>query len=308
MSVYKISNLDEETFINTSKALKGYYKFLSILYLDLLGLPKLDGIIITKWEKDTEENIKSFFKKKSIQKVMIRSDKKNETGKLPRGGYLVDINNMKEEALKLFKNNRIIALLEPANFYDNLYGFNALFHPDVNYIHMEVVGPGFDVSDIKRGDISPHEIIKLPRVNHNQSFDGAEELSPWKVKRTIMSPGHYQKAVFYRLVKIGRLITKQKNLQQSLDEDNLIELAIDYLQKSNHTLLLNNMNKYNPMSFRYIENIYYYIVLLPEKMKLFSFKSEPFVISGGIVKPNRVVFWDIVWPDLKYVPPKKSGG
>jgi hypothetical protein len=59
-----------------------------------------------------------------------------------------------------FGLNRIVAIYEPADPLLNSYNLNLLFETAAD-VWVEVVGPGFDASDLQRGDLSPHEVFSL---------------------------------------------------------------------------------------------------------------------------------------------------
>ena len=47
--------------------LKGYWKFLSILYLKKVGLPVLNGIILTKLSDEGFEALLTYLRKKQVE-------------------------------------------------------------------------------------------------------------------------------------------------------------------------------------------------------------------------------------------------
>src|SRR5207253_7438575 len=60
----------------------------------------------------------------------------------------------------LFRQNRIVAVYEPADPLLNSYNLNLLFESPTK-VCVEVLGPGFDASDLQRGDLSPHQVFSI---------------------------------------------------------------------------------------------------------------------------------------------------
>lgn len=265
--------------------LQGFSKTISILYLSKVNIPILKGIIITRWNMDVEKTIYDFCNKNNFPNLLLRHDKRPEIPPYPRGGYLVSIDNIKAESLKYFNENRIVIWLEPANYLVNLYSINIMF--DANNYYWEVVGPGFDASDLQRGDQSPHEYITIDRYS-GKILD-----------RSV--PGHnneyYKNSVHYRLIKIGKKVMSS----DSIDNDQYIEHTVKYLKEKNYTLLLENINNYKMIPCKFIKKVHSHTHNLPEKLEGLISVEYPFVLSCGFVNKNyRLIFWDITWPKKKF--------
>lgn len=156
---YRIPFRSENALITALNDLEGYNKFMSVLYLCYLGLPTLPGVIVTNGSGFSA--VQSYFANRGETHVLLRTDSRDETGVYPRGGNLIKITRILRESRKYLANGRILLLLAPRSRYDNLYSINALFTPDTDKIYLEIVGAGFDASDLNRGDISPHETIQI---------------------------------------------------------------------------------------------------------------------------------------------------
>jgi len=92
--------------------------------------------------------------------VLIRHDIQNEAPPYPRGGFLVPKRLLPEILAFFFGFNRVVAVYEAADPVLNGDNLNLLFESATN-IWVEVVGPGFDASDLQRGDLSPHEVFSI---------------------------------------------------------------------------------------------------------------------------------------------------
>jgi hypothetical protein len=63
--------------------------------------------------------------------------------------------------------DRIVGLFEPADPLENGYNINVLFQ-NASDVWAEITGPGFDASDLQRGDISPHEVFAISLGNNGR--------------------------------------------------------------------------------------------------------------------------------------------
>ena len=147
---------------------------------------------------------------------------------------------------------------------------------------MEIVGPGFDASDLKRGLQVPHEWVRLPADAQHASGEG--------VTRECLSEDEYR---FSRERRIGRI---RDLLQRSED---LIDLEAWLLRE--HPLFV-DYPTYRPIPdsllnraigvFRRVED------LAPDG------SSQPFVLSMSFIGEDaRLVCWDLMQQDSIGFPP-----
>lgn len=279
------------------KELEGYYKISSIYLLHRYRLPTLDGLVIMQWDKSIAEYVFEYLRQKGWKDVVIRTDKKEETGGYIRGGYLCPVEKLEKEVVAILKLGRIVAILEPVNKYENLYGVNWLISIKDQYVIAEVVGPGFDISDINRGDTCPHEIIQ---------FYIEDKLIKFRIcSRKIISQPQYLLSVIDRLKKIGREIVLRKGGDpNSYSDTALIEAAKDYLQSTGWVMLLSHSEKYTPIPTFLLKTYIDYLADLPWLLENIAHYESFFVIPSSIIKTGqtyRFIFWDIIFPTRKYV-------
>lgn len=300
ISYYELYPSDIKDLQSAVENLGGYFKTLSMLYLRMMDYPILKGIIVPKWNRQVATRIARFCEENRFEKLLLRIDKIQETGKAPRGGYLVDCEKVEKEVIHYLKGGRIIILLEPKSPYNDLYSINALFAADRDDVVLEIVGPGFDASDLNRGDISPHQILSFPKT----VAEIPSNISRILRQIHIVSSDTYKQSVEQRLFKIGMTQARLNSLDISAwAEKKIAQLGEKYLQKGGQTLLLNNRETYAPISTRYLEMVLPYIIELPKKLQKLRAEIEPtMVLSMSILNENegRLNFWDIVWPSLKY--------
>ena len=275
--------------------LTGYNKTLSIFHVIQLGLPTQFGIVVTAWNEKISKCVLHFLESSTWEQVLIRTDKKDETGKYMRGGYLVSRTEVIPEVLSILAKGRIVLLLEPANKYTNLYGINTLIKIGTDDALLEIVGPGFDVSDINRGDISPHERIQLCVQ------DG--ELTGRVLNRVTIDQTKYKETVALRLEKIGKgLLSKRGDNLDHWTPSQLQSIAEKHLRSTGFTLLLDSRNSYRPFPKPYLQDLVSLARDIPWKISATT-KEIECVIACSVVgtwDDYHFIFWDIVYPTKKY--------
>ena len=292
--IYILDEQDSEELFRALEVFKSYYKIESIIHFFLLGLPTLKTIVITQWNHQVKDILEKYRKCHGFTYFTLRSDRKNEVPNAPRLGLNVTLQDIERNFLKYLKDGRVLLLLEPRSRYDDLYSFNLLFYPDDPIgITMEVVGPGFDASDLKRGDVSPHERIWLPR---------SRPLFESKIKRELQPKSYYRESVNLRLEKIGKEVALLRNIETLLwNPSDFKKLAREYLSQKNETLLFQYIKEYPQMPIFYLKEIHNLVSDLPERMKNLGIRGEPFVLCGSIFNLDKKIgFWEFTWPELKY--------
>ena len=137
-------------------------KIKSYLAIAKIGLPVLKSIILHEKEleglkeKDVCE-IQTFLQSKSC---MIRYLYHNACHHVKNGGRIVFI--LKENLLKEREEGADLWLLEPCRREDNILCCNVCLCREAENLHMEFLGKGFDISDLNKGVIQPHEQIDIP--------------------------------------------------------------------------------------------------------------------------------------------------
>ena len=276
-------------------ALKGYEKAYTLMILRYLGLPTLEGLVVKTWNNATSAYLSYFIQFHGWNEVMIRSDKKPETDFQIRGGYIIRFEQLSDEIKRLFRLGRIVMLLEPASRYADLYSINVLLSDNEQQALIEIVGPGFDATDLKRGEVSPHEVIYLEVKD--------KRVSNRVLSRKIIDNESYKSSVSIRLAKIGKEVSSEScsitdRIMTRADYENI---AKQYLSTSGYNLLLNSAKEYIPLPDGYLLQFIKYIKNLPWQLCSFG-KEQNYIISCSILgqsKP-RMIFWDIVRPSRKY--------
>src|SRR5260370_41099002 len=136
-------------------------------------------------------------------------------------------------------------LLEPASTYLDTFSLTSVCDLETGKLDVEVVGPGFDASDILRADILPHERFELLLGNREMK---TRALSQLQIKRThLVEREDYKASIQQRLVKIGARLRNPSFPDEVMDaattgsdQAGLIQEATHYLQTSGKTTMLDH--------------------------------------------------------------------
>ena len=133
----------------------GLEKIDTYLALSKMGCPVFRSALIKSDESINSETIRllrSYFK---TEEVTVRYQYIRPCTHPIQGGNRYQLSL--ETIAPLINTDTYLWLLEPINRLKNEYGINLYFKSDC--CHIEIVGQGFDVSDLNRGQISPHQTI-----------------------------------------------------------------------------------------------------------------------------------------------------
>lgn len=267
--------------------LDGYWKLRSWLYLHVVEVPTLRGVIVHEWDSDAASAVREFACELGVEEVLLRSDGPSESGVYPRGGFNVSIEDLDLVAPQFSDPGRVLFLLEPASPFDDLYSVGIAAWPDEDALLVEVVGPGFDASDLKRGDITPHESLRASRSASN----------PVITHHRIATLGSYRESWALRLAKVGCLMSRSKGMREALSPD----VARRHLLESGHRMLLDHEAGYAPIPDELLMPVVHVASGLGERLRALDLPGEPFMVSMSYIgEQARPVWWDVVWPHLKY--------
>ena len=217
------------------------------------GCPVLSSVLIEKTCDLTPNNIKVIkdYLASDICTVRYQYTKSNKSPIV--GGNLVNIDCLSLSKLEL--TDAKLWLLQKVTREKNMYGISIYFQE--NQIQVELVGKGFDGSDLNRGNVSPHEIITLEnpiRMGWQQEW--------WKfIKVWICSHKQFLKSKNVRMNKLSSM-----GIQAN---DALFD------------------ERYVPLPYNYLEQLILYIKALNNVVSVNS------VVAASILENGDFVFWDI---------------
>ena len=174
-----------------------YPKWSSLCLLTYAGFRVLDAAFISPQalKADARRIIIDFANRLSENKILIRTDGGKETGAYPRGGNSLSIEQSLETVPKILSANRAVILMSPTNRFTNKLSANLhLDHSGIFYI--EVLGPGFDVSDLNRGLVNPEISIAVKNI----CWEDYEPPSPFSIKYETNQVNQLRQQ---RLIRIG---------------------------------------------------------------------------------------------------------
>jgi hypothetical protein len=275
--------------------LRGFWKFWSACLLVVCGVPTLHGLVVTSRYFTVQEEIRRLLVEQNSPVVLLRHDKKREFPAHPRGGFILKEALLPETIDFFLDLGRIVLVFEEADPLLNGYNLNFLFESD-SEIWVEIVGPGFDASDLQRGDASPHEAFSV-------RLGGDGLISELKLAYQVDRQS-YERSVQARKAKIKAKLESSPSpeLAQRIREDlgipDDLEAHLDAIGSP-----LMSARSYKPISEDIVRDT---VVMLRRSNVLKRYHQEtgtefPLVISSSFVnKGRRQVFWDIVSPSLKF--------
>jgi len=191
--------------------------------------------------------------------------------------------------------DRIVAVYEMADPLLNSHNMNLLFESE-SEIWIEVVGPGFDASDLQRGDVSPHEAFSV------QVPPGGTPAQIKLIDRVDQEA--YEDSVTSRKSKIKRKLdsSPEPGLARRIRENLGIPDDLEaYLRRIDSPLC--RLQAYQPISETLVMDTVR-AVLRSGVIARYSDATGarfPLVFATSLVnRGTRQVYWDIVSPLLKF--------
>ena len=252
-------------------------------------------MIFSRAYRGLEADLQRFLRSVGAQSALIRHDRRDEKPPYPRGGFLVPKSLLNEVLDFFFGQNRIVAVYEPVDPLLNSYNLNLLFESPV-HVHAEIMGPGFDASDLQRGYLSPHEAFSITlsaegEVSEQQRVSVVDEATYQESKQLRIRKVR-QKFQESPTPELARRIYADLELPSKLDE-HLVSLRSP----------LAKGEPYVPITQALVTNSVDNIV---NSKVIGLFQEEtgagfPLNFSTSFIdNGQRQVYWDIVSPKLKF--------
>ena len=194
----------------------------------------------------------------------------------------------------LQREGMIAVLLEPASPYADQYSLAGVTAPDEGKLIIEIVGHGFDASDILRADTAPHERWEASMV----LTLGARSAEPVSCKRVHMATQEqFANSVQRRLAKIGARLKApafpDSVLKKSeFDAFKLAEEAIAYLKDTRQTTLLKHAESYAPIPEKYVAAFARDVRKLLSGLSAYGIHLGPSSFAASVIPKRGLVFWD----------------
>lgn len=145
-----------------SLELAGYTKACSMIWAHLARMPSASGVIVLKPQlRKSRQFAERFLLSRGLRTFMLRSDTRNQRWANKRGGNVFSVAIL-DWVLRSFHSAAVIPIvLEPLSRLDDEYSIAGIFNPVERSLSVEIVGSGFDASDLMRGEIPAHEELAL---------------------------------------------------------------------------------------------------------------------------------------------------
>ncbi len=195
----EIASVSDFNLLPALESVRGCLKTTSMLWMHALGLPVLPGVVVSDWSKASAIAVNRFCRRGQFSNLLLRIDKRNERWTRRRGGYLLGLRDMPALVKELQREGMIAALLEPASPYADQYSLAGVTDPEREKMIVEVVGHGFDASDILRGDLPAHERWE---IDYALTMPRYRPSGPVTCRRLYLAtPEQYSESVRKRLAK-----------------------------------------------------------------------------------------------------------
>lgn len=266
----------------------GYAKWGTLCQLRLAGLPTLDALCVIPGEEDAvEEAAARFCRSTGHSYILVRSDGGGESGRYYRGGNSFSSDAAAAEAIRLLAQGRAVLFVEPTNRFANELSINLRLE-SVGQLVLEVLGPGYDASDLNRGGVVPEEIITIPEIE----WTCYSPLSLGALRRTRLdSPADAQARLTRRLEIIGAELLPNSGLSSEC----LSPLSAEQWLKEHGHLALWRIRPH--VSVKWVRQFYddAYLIAQTSGRGWSCLSCSATVLEGG-----RLVYWDVVDSRFKF--------
>jgi hypothetical protein len=281
--------------------LQGCWKSTTLLWMQCNYFPVLPGLILSGWDHQSEKVVSRFCKERDFSALLVRMEKPGQRWTHRRGGYTLPLGQIPSAVKTLADEGLITILLEPASPYSDSYSVTSVSDVDAGKIDIEVVGPGFDASDVLRADITPHERLQATVDVRSQS---AWDRSRVQLRRTyLIDHESYRRSVTRRLSKIGAKLRNPAFPDEWLEPsvpnssvDSLVREATRYLEESRQTVLLEHADRYEPIPDQLLDTFLSQLLRLSKSVAESTVPWRTFSLAASFLARDRLVIWDFFPP------------
>lgn len=292
-------HVNSENLTGVLNLLRGCWKSSSLIWMHVNDFPILSGLILKGWSHEAEAAVSRFCEERNLSEVLVRIEKPEQRWTRRRGGYTIPVSGARGVVDDLAEGGMLALLLEPASPYADLYSVTSLCDLGTGGIEVEVVGPGFDASDILRSDVTPHERFVVSGETRAGRLTKQQEIQ----RSYLVEPGAYRTSVQKRLAKIGARLRNPSFPEAELSAEEtepkskiLAQEALKYLKASSQTLLLEHLGGYEPIPRELLEVFIEQARRLLQMAKVARVKWKELSLGGSFLGPRRLVMWDFFSP------------
>jgi hypothetical protein len=291
----EIASVNRSNLLPALDAVRGCLKTTSMLWMHALGLPVLPGIVVSDWSKASATAVKRFCRRGQFSKLLLRIDKRNQRWTRRRGGYLLNLPDVPAVVRQLQREGMIAALLEPASPYIDRYSLAGVTIPELERMIVEVVGPGFDASDVLRGDLPAHERWEIDFAPTISGRQVGESISSRRVYLTTQE--QYSESVRLRLAKVGARVKDAAFPDTVLKSEasnsaELVEQGMTFLKKTRQLALLRHADSYRPIPEKDVALFARSVAKLLAGLSSYGINLGSSSFAGSFIPKRGLIFWD----------------
>jgi hypothetical protein len=291
--------VDRNNLARFLEVLPGCWKCSSLLWMQSNGFPVLPGLILNGWARETEAAVSKFCQERNFSELLLRIEKPGKRWTRHRGGYNIPISSARGIVEDLAKEEMLALLLEPASPYSDLYSSTSVCDLVTGKVDVEIVGPGFDASDILRSDTVPHERFEISvEIGKSRS---SKPQKPVIRRVHLISPEKYQASAQRRLAKIGARLRNPSFPEEELQAasgtlEELAKQGVQYLQKTGQTRLLDHLNAYESIPSTLLDAFLNQLLRLIRTAAAAEVLWKTISVAGSFLESGRLVMWDFFVP------------
>ncbi len=280
--------------------LSGCWKCSSLLWMQSNGFQVLPGLILNTWTHETEAAVSGFCRERNFSELLLRVEKPCQRWTRRRGGYTIPLDKVRSQVEELANEGMITILLEPASPYQDIYSLTSACDLETGKVDVEVVGSGFDASDVLRSDLLPHERFEVFFGDENRNTLATSEFT---VKRThTVGAPEYQASVRRRLVKIGARLQSPAfpdevaSAASDAQREELAEEGAGFLRATRQTALLEHSEEYEPIPTRLLNLFLGELSRVFERVRAAKVHWRTLSLAASFLPESRLVIWDFFPP------------
>jgi hypothetical protein len=280
--------------------LQGCWKSSSLLWLQANGFPVLPGLILSGWTSDSASAVERFCSENGFSDLLVRIEQQGQRWTRRRGGYTIPIREAQRQVEELARNGLLAILLEPASPYSDLYSLTTACDLASGKLDVEVVGPGFDASDVLRSDLVPHERFEIALSSSDDAGTGSAFLPR---RLSIIGGEDYRASVEQRLEKIGARLRNRSFPDDLIGANSfgvehaaLAKEAEQFLRATGQTMLLDHAGEYQPIPPPVLNAFLKEFQRIFERVRTQKAHWQILSLAASFLSRGRFVIWDFFVP------------
>ena len=262
-------------------------KWESMCLLRAVGAPTLEAMLIAPMHtSEDDELIKSrlslFSQVIDSEKVMLRAAPRRETSNI-RGGNTYSYDEAENMIRNSHRERRAVIVLEPTDRLCNRLNIGIAVEPNGNW-QAEILGAGFDASDLMRGTTLPEFICRglaLERDNISRLREHDGEIIKIECNMEERIARRLESVVHYILPTVGIDLR---------NEEAASSMAANWMHDRGYNHLFRSQMREFP--HRYFEDAFE-VAQLVYNLLWKQRRETSFVIASSVLAESRIVYWDV---------------